>query len=230
MEIRDFSRVIGCLFAIDILLGLFYVADWWAGMPFFFISRLVSLQWEMSLASWYSTVQLFALALALLLLWWSSCRLDGGRHLSLALFAALVFLMSCDEAISLHERLGMVMTKAIAAKEARGVFAERTGYWPYVLGLPAAALLGATLYFAARSLGDAPLARMKLAIGMAMLLIGAVGLESWWNFASDGAMADVVEPWLEETLEMLGVTIMLWGALQGLERRGVVIALRRSSS
>lgn len=225
-DVNRFGRVVVCLFCVDLLLSLTFTINWWAGEPFFLITQFISFYGEQTIPAWYSSVKLFVLGGALLTVW----RWNGpAPRLSLAallLFAFLVLLMSMDEAVSLHERVGMFFTKMIASQAERGMHAVRTGYWPYIIGLPAAVVAAAALCGAYRAVADAPQGRARLTLGLAVLMFGAVALEALWNFLPDGPLADFFEPWAEETLEMLGVTVMLWGALSILALRGVTLAPR----
>ncbi|RME65774.1 MAG: hypothetical protein D6782_05595 [Alphaproteobacteria bacterium] len=210
------APIIASLFAVDIGLGALFLGNYFLGEPYWPVTQIVSFRGENTLSAWYSSLQLGLLAGLLALLAHRARSLALPRRCALIAFTCLVLAMSADESVLIHERLGKALTAAIAGDGAVPVYAARSGYWTYVLGLPAALGLGAVLWLASDAFRAAPGALVKLGGGLALLMLGAVGMESLWNFLRDPLLAEVVEPWLEESLEKIGVTVMIWGVLQRL--------------
>ena len=103
-----------------------------------------------------------------------------------------------------------------------------TGLWPFLIGIPAIAgiaivVRGTRHIFLAR----APRALVLLIIGFIVMFAGAVGVELIANFVSPDKhsatfLAQVV---IEESMEMLGVTLIAWSAFSLLEAYGLDISV-----
>lgn len=223
-EIGRFSRIIWLLFAIDITLSVVYAVNWWAGEPYFFITQFVSLDFERTIPAWYSSVKYAVLSLALFALWLVPGA-NQRRAQAMFLLALLVMLMSMDEAVSGHERVGILFIKLMTEYVDPNTQDLRSGYWPFIVGLPAIAVFAVILRQLYHHTADVRAAQLKFVAGMVILMVGAVGMELALNILPPNA-ADFYEPLVEETLEMLGVTMMLWGALNALDDRGVRLAPR----
>jgi hypothetical protein len=104
-----------------------------------------------------------------------------------------------------------------------------TGLWPFVIGIPAITAIaivvrGTRHVFLAR----APRALVLLIVGFIVMFTGAVGVELIANFVSADKhsaafLAQVVS---EESMEMLGVTLIAWSAFALLEAYGLDISVR----
>lgn len=176
---------------------------------------------EGGLGTWFSSLQFAALAAALYALW----TREAGLWLALA--AGALFL-SADEAASIHERLGSVVSYVVS----RGTPDTALGwvrvnyhsyYWLllYVpLALPAAGVVARFLWTRLER------HRRAMLCGIGIFFLGAVlldFLEGRFGPADHGpllvgpVLVDVVL--LEEVLEMFGVSLVLAACLEHAVRR-----------
>lgn len=94
------------LLAVDFLLAALYLADFIVGSPIKVLSGILDLNSESSLSSWYSSMQLLAVAVPLGLAGYQNLlRKNDGAYLLLIL-AVLLVMLSIDEHIQLHEYIG----------------------------------------------------------------------------------------------------------------------------
>jgi hypothetical protein len=125
--------------------------------------------------------------------------------------------LSLDEVAMLHEQIG----------HAWGPRSVRTGMW-VVICLP---IFLVALIIVARGiwplLRDHPSALWRFAIGLALFLASAVGVELLANLYPDGSLAVHICVLIEETGEMLAHTILLWGAVDWAQQRGIRLSIAR---
>lgn len=196
-------------FFVDAGLCIAYVLNYLAGQPFGKITSLLDLDGETSLANWYSSTKYFcAFVLSALF----ACRKyrHGSRALSLILLAGIFLLMSIDESVQIHEWLGLKSDVLLPEGSRRATLFKRTGVWMYLFGLSFLAgflLLACSLK---THFSENPSRFRKLVIGMLIMLTGALGVETLSNFVERGLL--IAEVVLEEGLEMIGATVMLWAA------------------
>lgn len=201
--------VIKVFFCVDILLCLLYLADNLLGNPVHDISVLLDLNGERSLGAWYSSKQLFCIALLSLIFCYAKLRSDK-KTLPLMCLPMLFFAMSIDESLQIHEWLGDQADILIAGSYRTGTDFKSTGYWMFFIGLPFI-LMFALYVNSIKSHFQANLASFeKLLLGMGVLLTGSIGVEISANFINPNLL--FIECFFEEGLEMIGATIMLWAA------------------
>lgn len=178
--------------------------------------RLLDLGAERSVAAWFSSLQLAAVALVFAILGTDGAGERPPSPRTAFLLAATFLFLSLDEAVSLHKALGVRLGRLPWAPGVVTTKGAVTGLWilPYLAVL--AALLVAIRKDLAGLWREAGAASRFMAGGLAVLVLGAAGCE-WlnnrfllgtrnWSLFS----AEVV---VEEFLEMLGVTLVLRGAL-----------------
>lgn len=190
----------------DLLLCLAFIANYLLGQPFSKPTALLDLNGENSLPAWYSSMQFFFIFLLAAIFVHNRFRLHG-RRLSLIGLPALFLLMSIDESVMIHEYLGRYSDVLLAEGTRAGTMFQETGIWTLVVGLPF--LLIFLLWVrSVRKQISMPSAVSKLVTGMGIMLAGALGCELLSNFI--GKSLQVVELVLEEGLEMMGATVMMW--------------------
>ncbi len=162
--------------------------------------ELCSLSYEANLPTWYASSLLLACALLL-----GAIAADlgarGGRHRARWIGLAAGFgYMSLDEAIEIHEHLG-------------GRFGgDGLLYFDWVIpALVIVAVVGALYVPFLRDLP--PRRRRQFVIAGAIFVTGAVGTElplGWWTAraGTDNVVYASID-WVEEALELLGVTCFL---------------------
>lgn len=161
---------------------------------------------EMSVWSWTGTVALWTASLGAL----SLAALTARRRRSLLLLAAGIAFLSLDDAVSIHERVGGLLT-AIGPLEETSRMTWPVLYAPLMLGLATLLwrcagalprLLGAAVHLALVGLGAA------IVLEFVSPLIGAAG--SW-----KGDAFYELEVVLEEGLELLSWTVIAGCLLAG---------------
>ena len=172
---------------------------------------------ESSLPTWWSSTQLL---LAGLLLGLVAVRNIGRKcAIILGLLALLLIVLSIDEISALHERIGMYLDRFLGDRQM--TLFHHTGLWFAVIGVPFAILVVLMLRRLSAFLAEVPGTRVRLLLGFAVLLSGAVGVEALSNFAADAEMMRqgaqvgryVLLVSVEEFLEMCGGSLLLWASL-----------------
>jgi hypothetical protein len=198
------------LLAADLLLVLLHVVG--PPMPLW-ESRtgdeeyLWDLSAEGNLPTWYSSVKLAVLALLLLAFAWVSRSRSSRATWILGFVGAAFLVLSMDELIGIHERLAPEVEDLVG--ERGGSALDVTGPWMLVAaplflgGLALAAYLGRDL------LRDRRRISLLYLLGAVTFVLSFAGLELLRNFAGE----DYV-PVIEETGEMLAVTVLIWATLE----------------
>jgi hypothetical protein len=200
------------LLALECLLVALFLLNRSFGAPFRPINNLLDLDGERSLAVWFSATQLFVVAVVLALV----ARLNVDRSVALTrllwLVSAGFIFLSIDEALSMHEQVTSVLKHLTWVPRFRGDH----GIWVFLYGLIGSALMLMCLrpLLAWRVRRPYPVACMVS--GFAVLLVGGVLLEVLsYQFIRNRGLPELytAEVCLEELLEMVGGTVLLYGAL-----------------
>jgi hypothetical protein len=179
-----------------------------AGAPSFVLGRLFELDVENALAVWYTSSKLLLVALLLAMTAFVVGR-RGWPDLAILAVAGFVLAMSCDETASLHELAQVV----VAARMGGGSAASEGGGMATALVVVPAMLAGLVLLaWAVRAMARCPDGKGMLAAGFAMIMAGGVGVDLLRGAVAQPYLADQVLPFVEESLEILGGTVMLVGA------------------
>lgn len=205
---QDIRRLFVWLLAFECLLVVAFLVEYAVGSPAWLITRLLDLDREDSIATWFSSLQLAAVGVLFLILA-AKQRQDGVPRWFLGLGGLGFLFLSADEALMLHESI----TGALVKVDWVPRFSGDHGIWIFFyLGLGAALLLLMlrpllTLWRRHRH----PFALM--AAGAGIFLLGAVGLEIiGYEFLAGGPpLFYRFEVAAEEFLEMLGATAILCG-------------------
>jgi hypothetical protein len=226
--IRRIPLLIALLFAADLALVLIAVADFAAGHPWPRLSNLFNLDAERTVPTWYSSMQWFC-AGAMFACFASNAwhrRMRGALCIAALALACMVF--SVDEIAEIHERLGSASDVLMSGGTRSGSALWSTGLWPFLIGIPAIAVVaivvrGTRHIFLAR----APRALVLLIVGFIVMFTGALGVELIANLVSADKhsgefLAQVV---VEESLEMIGVTLIAWSAYALLDAYGLDISV-----
>lgn len=206
-------RVIAWLLLVDVALGVAYLTDLALGQPSVHLSRLIDLDSEANLPTWFSTIQWF-IAAAL----WAAVAdrlvIRGRRRTwALWLLPVLTLAFSMDETVQLHEFVGVQSDVLLPGGTREATTLSETGLFFVVVGLPASIVIGAILAMTRRSLEGTPGAFGKLVAGMVAFLIGAIGFDFLSNFVHEKSTTSYLLIYAEETLEMVGATAVVWAAL-----------------
>ena len=207
------------LFAIDLMMAVFYLVNMALGSPYELTTQMVELNAEQNLPTWWSSVQLFLIGFILAAFAFRCARRDDRASWGLLVLPLPFMVMSLDEAARLHERLGHLGdVRAPGAAEVGLRFGARA-IWTLVL-TPVAICgiffsgLCAKKYFAGR--------RKTLAlfgIGMTLFIFFAVVLEVFFG-APESPTLRLAEGLVEETGEMVAGTILVWAAANFVSSHG----------
>ena len=186
------------------------------------ILRLFDLDRELNLPTWYSSVALLLCAVLLAVVA-STERSRHGRHARhWAALSCIFLLLSIDEGASLHEGLGHALL---------GFIGPVSDYLKWFGVVPLLALAVAVAVAFARVLLELPLRERTLLLVSGTLYVGgAAGVEML--SAKQAALYGTRNPayWsyilVEETLEMVGISLFLFTLVQLLESRGVDMTLQ----
>jgi hypothetical protein len=173
-----------------------------------FLQSMFMLDFESNVPTWWSTLQLAFVGL----LWLRIAQSARGgsppdRRLAAAallIFGAAMF-GSLDEAGLVHEKIGFYTSDSLL---------PRTGYWLFLYVPVLLALAIAVVGLAGRQLWSQRRALAWIAVGGALYLFAAGGLELTLNFIEWFGTAELLESFLEEAGELFGVWMILWGSLQ----------------
>lgn len=202
--------IIAFFFIADIALVSMYLINQVMGAPFDTLSRLLNLDGESSISTWYSVIQLSCVAALAGL--FAARNLDPDRMSTWPLLLLpLIFLaLSMDELVQIHEWLGQKSDALLPGHTRVNTFFPYTGIWMFLIGIPFfIGFLGIT-YILRRYLSTVPRVLSKFLLGIAIFATGAVLIETMSNFLDYGSLWFKLEVASEEGCEMLGVTIILW--------------------
>jgi len=204
--------IVRVLIGLDLFFAGLYILNLLWGSPYQASNMLLDLNSETSFSTWYSSIKLFCIAVLFGIFCWHLKKENGAVPIILLLLPALFCLMSMDEIVMLHETLGDQGDARLTDGGTRKDTAfKKTGAWFLLIGIPF--LIGFFIYLklVKKLFNPYPNSFAKLGLGMAIFLSGAVGFEFVSNLVPDGRPMYLVRL-LEETLEMLGATVMLWAA------------------
>jgi hypothetical protein len=199
----------------DVLMAALYVANVTVFPGFGLSRRLFHLGHENNIPTWFSTVQLFMVAIVIIALAIGMVRRREPRAGWLFAWVGLFLFLSLDEMAMVHER----MPAAIKA-----AFFPVTGAWMLVM-VPILGLLVLGLAVVTRRYWRPHRdVTLMFAGGFALFAIAAGGVEVLTNY--------VTTPWqlhlqifAEEVGEMVAVTILLWASIRLLDRHGLSLAV-----
>lgn len=203
---RRHHKILIGLLTVNFSLVAIYVLTDFAGSVYV---KPFDLDAEINIPTWWSSSQLLCAGIAFGIVALRNSRVTRTAY-PLAFLAATLVAMSIDETASLHENFGFVVDNLVRSRS-ETVF-DRTGLWFAVVGLPFAFFVCVLLFAAYRSLEVVPQTAARFALGMGVLLLGAVFIEALTNFFGKG-YAYHLAVCLEEGLEMSGGSILLWAGI-----------------
>lgn len=206
--------VVAC-FILDVALALLHTAVEFAiRAGVLSETDLFHLGREENIPTWYSSTKLGVVGLVFLCTAFLIAKASKLDRLAVLLGAAMFIVLSVDETALLHERIGdLVNTDSIHSR-----FIE-SGIWP-ILCAPVFVIGIVVVYRLGRRLLKRNVTAI-LASGLAILLAGAVGLEMAANLVTPYSLAYHGLVVCEETLEMIGETVLLWGAIRFAQSHGI---------
>jgi len=211
---RAIPALILTFFAVDLLLGLLCFVDVLANRPFYYVSEVVDLGSESGFGTWYSTMKLMLVAVMLGFFAWRNITAHGRAAWPLVLLPAIFLVFSIDEIIQLHEYVGYKTDALLEGGDRKNTVFDHTGVWGLAIGVPVLALLVGIMLSLRRWFADAPGVVGKFVMGAVVFIAAAAGLDLMANFFDEDARQLAIQVTIEETLELIGVTIFIWAALR----------------
>lgn len=212
LAIRDLNKLFLGLILVELLLVAGYVLNVLWGSPSWIVTKLIDLDDEGSIATWFSSMQLFVVGLLFL---FKSRHANAVELPSAAFFCILglgFIFLSIDEAAAIHEKINIALKQIALMPRFKGDH----GIWIYVYVLLAGTFLVLTLRNFIVLWKHSRRIAFIVVIGLLTFVTGAVLLEIiGYQFLRDdmASWRYVTEVALEEFLEMLGISIVLYGVL-----------------
>jgi hypothetical protein len=121
---------------------------------------------------------------------------------------------SLDEIAQVHEAFGVILDGVLLGGTRASTSLATTGIWFVVIGIPF--VLATVVAFIALLpyLRRSPGAARKLVTGMAVFLTAAVGIEALANLVTPGSFIAGLQILVEEVLELIAATTVLWGSYE----------------
>lgn len=197
-------------FVADIIISLAYIGNNAIGKPSRFLTHMVKLSGEANLPAWYSSTQLFLIAVLLAAFTYEKFeKADRGSWI-LLFVPTVFFLLSLDEIAQIHEWVGLRSDVLLPFGDRKSSVFPRTGIWMFLIGPP---FLGLMLFLWSRVkqyVQGRPDVSRKFVVGFIVFLASATFGDLMGNFTVGNEIANIFWNVSEETGEMLGVTIILW--------------------
>jgi hypothetical protein len=201
---RGLLSVLGVLLVADAILTLNHTV--WL-LAFHHVPNLFDLNGEANIPAWWSSAQLTVAGVIVALVVLRNYRTDR-RSWAVAALAAMLVLFSMDETAGFHERLGHFIDGHLGGKA--GTRLWDSGYWPLFIGIPGALAAGYVVWSSLSFLSSVRGSIVRFAVSLAVLLGAAVGIELFNN--SDVPALKSASEILEEGLEMVGGSLLVWSA------------------
>jgi hypothetical protein len=214
------KSVVSFLLFVDATILLIAGGHALIGAPSYTIEQLFSLDNEPTIPGWYASIKLLLLAVLLAALG-NSIGPASRRDKGLLAAAFVFFVMSCDEAAAVHERVqAMIGNRFLANLTADNIVSAKV-----VLGLAGLGVASAATMLVIRTLRQLSCGRAAFGLGFLLLASGAVGVDLLQEFFPSSGVEAALGKILEEALETIGVTIMVFGASQALASAPAIIYL-----
>lgn len=204
--------IVVLFFAADSFFGIAHLFNYVVDLSFGGSTYLLKLNSERSIATTYSSIQLLCIAALAVIVVYHNVNWKDIRFWALLALPLVFLFLAIDETMRFHEELGVESDRLLPDGDRSSTFFQRTGIWMFVLGLP----FLATFLLLAESVKGfftvSPGSYKKVIFGMFILLCGALGFELLSNLSTDSKSAGyVIEVFFEESTELVGATIILWG-------------------
>lgn len=196
--------VVRCFFLADLAVCLLYVGNYAVGRPWSKINLFLDLDHEGNFPAWYSSMQWATVSALMFFSGAQKRRLRIAAGLPLLFLGALFLFFSMDEVAQVHESL----TEGINGKLLKEN-SIRMYYWLMVLGLPVFIFLWRFGLSIKSAFERAPGSLRFYLVGVTVFAVGAFVTEPMlYTVGLTHIPPSLIL--LEELLEMLGVTFLLW--------------------
>jgi hypothetical protein len=102
----------------------------------------------------------------------------------------------------------------VESRHRHGTMFDKTGIWMFGIGIPFVAFCVLLFVCIRLYLVGARVPVRLVAAGMVVMLSGAVGVETLSNFVVPDTPLAYAQAVVEELLEMVGATLVFWGAIE----------------
>lgn len=226
--LRRIPVFIAVLIALDVALVLAPMIDFWLGSPYAIVRNTLNLDSEHSLPAWYSSIQWFCVGalfgvLAIGAFMSNFKKLPPG-FATMAIFSLVCIAFSADEIVGIHEWLGLRSDALLPGGDRANISLWRTGVWPLLIGMPVVVIFVYMVMRMRRVFAPSPRALRLFIGGLALMFAGALLLELAANLIAtpkESRGLVMLQVGAEEFLEMLGVSVLAWSALDLLRAYGV---------
>ena len=228
---RDARTVLFILLGVEAVLAIAYLEAHviGIGLPWGPFRVWVDLNGDLSLPAWFSAMQLFTVGA----LWGMAAYVNRHREQVSSAFLAAVGMgfvfLSADEGSMIHERI----TLAAKMLGADALLIRDHGAWISIYGTAAVGALFLSGGHLRRLWGHNARSVLLGGLGAAVYVGGAVGVEVLgYLFLGDGAAPRLAsgQVLVEESLEMVGVSLILYGTLLLLRSVGGTVPSEPSGS
>lgn len=194
------------LVALISLLALANLLNILIGKPLWPVTRHIDLGSDTNMAAWFSSV-LLALGGLIAIQCAEKSKNVSGTSWEFYLLSMLLFAMSCDEIARLHETVFGDFAKLAGI---HGQSFATHAAWVWVGGPIIAVIFVSIAWTAHKQLALVHGTLSRLILGLALMFLGGVLLESGINFLNQDALKSVweLEIIVEESLEMIGSLII----------------------
>jgi hypothetical protein len=201
------------LVLLVVILGVLVLLDlaaWVSGRE---AAERFSLDGEITVATWWASVQLLLLAALFAIVGRCEARLRRRRAAwTLNVGAAVAVYFSIDETAAFHETI----TATFTARGSFPTFVGGLGIWIVVYVIAALGILAVTFPGILSLLSTHRTDTLLVALGGAVFVIGGVVVEEFgYLLESHGEVV------IEEILEFLGIAIMVWATYRMLGNREI---------
>jgi hypothetical protein len=217
--------VVQVFYVADFALSLAYLLNVGAGRPFGKLTALLDLDGESNLPTWYSSIQLFVVAVLLGFFAYRTFEKSRISSWLLSLLPLVFVVLSIDEVAEIHEWLGKKSDVLLPGGTRGNTPFGETGIWMFLIGIPFLAFMVFLIRSVRVYFRNKPGVLRKFVLGMLIFVGGAAGMDTAANFVVIGSRAHVLEILMEELCEMLGVTTILWATCDLLRGYGFSVHL-----
>jgi hypothetical protein len=204
--------IVKVVVSIDVLLMAISLYNALCGPPFEKFGLLFNLDAESNLPTWYASIQLFVVSIALGIVAWRSRASSRRQTWLFWSLPAMFLLFSIDEVAMIHDWLGYKIDELSPLLDRHGTAFALTGFWGFVIGVPC--LVGAVMLirFTGRLFQTSRRAYWKVFGGSVVFISSAAGIDTSQNFVAQSARSlYVVVTHAEEFLELVSISFVLWG-------------------
>lgn len=209
---RGVAKLLLVLLAIDLALVVAYLLTrtWLNSAE---LTRLFDLDGEGNIPAWFSSVQLFAIAVAFGLAAMNPLHERGGWSGFLAVCGGGFGLLSVDEAAGIHEQVNRVLKRVDWWPH----FPSGRGFWIFAYGTAGLGMLALMWRPVVRFFRQHGRDATAIAVGMSVLVGGAFGVETIgyeWVGLDGPERWQIAQVAAEEFMEMLGATLVFVAVLR----------------